>query len=84
MEIAAIIAAATGFVTALFAGYIAIRQLPQIQKHVNGNMARAQDELSAARQDLSNIAHDALEKNTNEERLQTQLRNVQAQQTRRR
>lgn len=73
MEIAAIIAAFTGLVTACFAGYIAIRQLPQIQREVNGNMAAAQNDLRDARKDLSNIAHDAIEQSSNKAHLESLL-----------
>lgn len=73
MELAAIIAAFTGLVTACFAGYIAIRQLPEINRQVNGNMQRAQRDLATAREDLSNIAQDAIEKNKNEAFLKAQL-----------
>jgi hypothetical protein len=73
LELAAIIAAFTGLVTACFAGYIAIRQLPEINRQVNGNMQRAQRDLATAREDLSNIAHDALESNKNEAFLKAQL-----------
>lgn len=58
----------------MFAGYIAIKQLPEVQRNVNGNMAAAQNDLRDARKELSNIAQDALEQSSNKAHLESLLR----------
>jgi len=62
MEIAWVIHSLTGLVTAIFAGYIAIRQLPRVERELNGQNKQNRDDLRQAHKTLADNAADLLKK----------------------